>query len=134
LSSRLAVLDFRGLVRIESHVGDFCMSLAEPGDFALAAPTLLATQCDQIGFAPGDTYEMSLRQSVSFANFVNLANERTGGRIRYEIVPLGNSNPLLPYPAATDGISAKEWNEIAASNHRVDVSLYPDLPEGGLAR
>ena len=63
---------------------------------------------------------------MSFANFINLADERTGGRIRYEIISFGNSNPLLDYPATAAGMSASGWNEIAASNNRVDVSLYPD--------
>ena len=132
LSSHLAALNFRGLIRIESHVGDFCMSLVTPGGYVPAAPDLAATQCDQIGFAPSDAYELGLRRSVAFANFVSLADERTGGRVRYEIVSLGNSNPLLPYPATPNGVLASAWNEIAASNHRVVVSLYPDPESDGL--
>ena len=73
---------------------------------------------------------MGLRQSVAFANFVNLAAERTGGRIRYEVLSRGNSSPLLDYPVTTQGISAAAWNDIAASNNRVDVSLYPDVGNG----
>ena len=70
---------------------------------------------------------MGLRPSVAFANFVSLTDERTGGAIRYEIVSFGNSNPLLDYPATLEGVSAGVWNDIAASNNRVDISVIPDL-------
>ncbi|MDH3619888.1 MAG: response regulator [Gammaproteobacteria bacterium] len=133
LSSHLAALNFRGLIRIESHVGDFCMSLVIPEGYVMASADMAAVECDQIGFAPSAAYELGRRRSVAFANFVSLSDERTGGRIRYEIVSLGNSNPLLAYPATPNGVTASEWNEIAASNHRVVISLYPDSDEGGLA-
>lgn len=132
LSSRLAALDFRGLIRLESHVGDFCMSLVTPDGYVPTPPDAIAADCDQIGFAPNAAYELGLRQSVAFANFINLADERTDGRIRYEIVSLGNSRPLMPYPATPNGILAWEWNEVAASNQRVVVSLYPDPGFAGL--
>ena len=132
LSSHLAALNFRGLIRIESHVGDFCMSLVTPGGYVPAPPDMVAADCDQIGFAPSDAYELGLRRSVAFANFVSLADERTGGRVRYEIVSLGNSNPLIAYPATPNGVLASEWNAIAASNHRVVVSLFPDPEYDGL--
>ena len=126
LSSHLVALNFRGLVRIESHVGNFCMSFGGPNGYVLPATDLPASRCDQIGFEPGEAYELGMRQSVGFASFINLADERTGGAIRYEIISFGNSNPLLDYPATATGVSAPSWNEIAASNNRVDVSLFPD--------
>jgi len=128
LVSHLSSLDFRGLVRIESHVGNFCMTIAGPSGYALSAADLLASRCEQIGFEPGEAYELGMRQSVAFANFVNLTGERTGGAIRFEIISLGNSNPLLDYPATAAGVTASAWNDIAASNNRVDISLYPNLP------
>ncbi|MDH3351176.1 MAG: response regulator [Gammaproteobacteria bacterium] len=126
LAGHLAALDFHGLVRIESHVGNFCMTFSGPDGYALAVSDLPAFQCDRIGFEPDEAYELGLRQSVAFANFINLADERTGGRIRYEIISFGNSSPLLDYPSTTAGVSASSWNEIAARNNRVGVSLYPD--------
>lgn len=128
LVSQLSALKFRGLVRIESHVGNFCMTIAGPSGYALAPTDLSASQCEQIGFEPGEAYELGMRQSVAFANFVNLTGERTGGAIRFEIISLGNSNPLLDYPATAAGVTASAWNDIAASNNRVEISLYPDLP------
>lgn len=126
MTDHLMALNFQGLVRIGSHVGDFCMSLAGPEGYALAADDLPAVQCDQIGFDSMQAYELGLRRSVSFANFLSLADERTGGKIRFEVVSLGNSKPLLDYPATAAGETASTWNEIAANNHRLEVSFHSD--------
>lgn len=126
LASHLGALDYRGLVRIETHVGDFCMSASAIDGFSLAAADLPAAECQKFGFESSEAHELGLRQSVAFANFINLAGERDGGKIQYEIVSLGNSRPLLDYPATTTGVPASVWNQIAAGNNRVYVSLYPD--------
>ncbi len=126
LTNHLVTLDFRGVVRIESHVGNFCMAFGGPDGYGLAAPDTPADQCDQVGFGPSEAYEMGLRQSASFANFINSARARTEGAVRYEIISYGNSSPLLDYPPTPVGITASAWNEIAGNNNRVDISLYPE--------
>jgi CheY-like chemotaxis protein len=130
LSSRLNALNFRGLVRIESNVGDFCMTMTGPAEYVLAAPDLPAARCDRIGFDVSEAYERGLRQSAAFSNFISRANERSGGAIRFEIISLGNTNPLAAYPSQTDVTTASTWNQIAASNQRVDILLFPDISEG----
>jgi CheY-like chemotaxis protein len=126
LVDQLAAIDFTGQVRIETHVGNFCMSATGTDGYRLAADELLANQCDRIGFAPGEAYELGLRQSVAFANFIRLAEARSGGRVQYDIVSLGNSDPLIDYPAMADGITVAAWNDIAAKNHRVEIAVIPD--------
>ena len=106
-------------------MANYCLTVAGTDGYAPAAE-LLADDCDTIGIAPGEAYEMGLGQSVAFANFIRLADERSGGRIRYEIVSMGNSDPLLDYPLSTEGITADAWNRIAAANNRVEISVYPD--------
>ena len=126
LTNHLLALDFRGVVRIESHVGNFCMTFGGPDGYSLAAPETPADQCDQVGFGPSEAYEMGLRQSTAFANFINTARTRTEGAVRYEIISYGNSSPMLDYPPVPDGMTAATWNEIASNNNRVDISLYPE--------
>ncbi len=126
LANYLVALDFQGVVRIESHVGNYCMTFGGTDGYELATPETPADQCDQVGFGPSEAYEMGLRQSAAFANFINAARARTEGTVRYEIVSYGNSDPLLEYPANPAGLAAAAWNEIAASNNRVDISLYPE--------
>ncbi|MEQ9562204.1 MAG: response regulator, partial [Woeseiaceae bacterium] len=126
VSLRLFEVGFRGLVRLESHVGDFCMITIGPGTYELAPPDIDAGQCDAIGFEPTEALELGLRQSVAFANFVNTSSARTQGRIDFEIVSLGNSEPAIPYPNSLAGISAGSWNEFSRLNNRVQVSIYPE--------
>jgi CheY-like chemotaxis protein len=126
LTNHLVALDFEGVVRIESHVGNFCMAFGGPDGYGLAAAATPAEECDQIGFGPSEAYEMGLRQSAAFANFINTVLARTDGAVRYEIISYGNASPLLEYPPTPVGLSASAWNEIASGNNRVDISLYPE--------
>lgn len=133
--SRLALLEglvqhlldmgFSGQIVMETHVGNFCMVGGGPASFELAPPLLIAGQCQQIGFASTDAYEMGLQQSVAFANFVNTVDVESGGTIQVSIFSRGNAEPLVPYPTTTPGISADFWNEIAAQNSRVEISIDP---------
>ena len=126
VSAQLAAIDFSGVVRVEVHTGDFCMVVADTDGYQLPPAEMPAEACAQLGLSPGEAYEMGLRQSVAFANYIRLADERSGGRIRYDIVSLGNSDPLIAYPATVAGLTAGEWNSVAASNHRVEISIVPD--------
>ena len=125
LTDQLMAIRFSGVVRIETHVANFCLTVAGADGYA-PATELMAADCDTVGVAPGEAYEMGLGQSVAFANFIRLADQRSGGRIRYEIISMGNSDPIMEYPASPEGISASAWNRIAAANNRVEVSIYPD--------
>ena len=126
LSDRLSAIDFSGLVRIETYVGDFCMSSAGADGYRLTDAELTTLQCDRVGFAQGEAFELGLRQSVAFANFIKLADTGPATRIRFDIISLGNSDSLLEYPDASSGVSAAVWNEIAAHNNRVEISIFAD--------
>ena len=125
LTDQLLAINFSGVVRIETHVADYCLTVTESDGYA-PAEDLMVADCDTIGIAVGEAYELGLSQSAAFANFIQLAEERSGGRIRYEIVSLGNSAPLLDYPVTIDGVYASAWNRIAAANNRVEISILPD--------
>jgi len=126
VSDHLADIDFSGVVRIETHTANFCLSTAGTDGYRLADALIPAEQCDQVGLSPGEAYERGLSQSVAFANFMRLADERSAGRIRYEIVSRGNAVPLVGYPPTLVGITAGEWNAVAALNNRVEVQIVPD--------
>ena len=122
LLDRLRELDFRGTVRLEGHVGDFCMRRTSDGSWAMAADDLPLSRCERVGLPPDEARMESAQQSVAFANY--LAELRvTGGPIRVELEPLGNSRPLVAYPLVTDGMTAGDWNLVARQNHRVEVKL-----------
>lgn len=122
LLDRLRALDFRGTVRLEGHVGDFCMRRASDGAWVIAADDLPVARCERVGMPADEARTESGRQSVAFANYLaELAV--TGGPIRVEVEPVGNSRPMVSYPLVTDGMTAGEWNLIARQNHRVEVKL-----------
>jgi len=125
LTDHLLAISFSGVVRIETHVANYCLTVAGSNGY-VPAEDLMVAGCDKIGVAPEEAYRMGLGQSVAFANFIRLADERSGRQIRYEIISLGNTDPLLDYPVTTDGISANVWNRIAVVNNRVVISVYPD--------
>ena len=77
-----------------------------------------------MGLLPEEARAESSRQSVAFANYL-AELEVSGGPIRVELEPLGNSRPLFPSPAATAELTAGEWNLIARQNQRVEVKLAP---------
>ena len=122
----LTNMGFVGQVQVEVHTGDYCMVAANADSWVPAPAETVVEDCDRIGFGLADSIEMGLRQSVSFANFINVASERTGGRIRFDIASLGNMQPDVSYPDVRPGLSAGFWNDIAARNNRVVVSLLPD--------
>jgi CheY-like chemotaxis protein len=125
LSDRLLGLGFSGEVRMETHVGDFCMIDGGADGFQLAMPAMRAADCARIGYGDSEAAQLGLQESVAFANFVNVSEARTAGQIRYVITSRGNSMPILAYPPTTD-VTAGMWNEIAQANNRVEITLVPE--------
>lgn len=123
LVEHLLDMGFLGRISIETHVGDFCMVGGGSDGYDLAPPGFAVGQCELIGFDSAVAYEMGLRQSVAFANFVSTVKEETGGAIQISIVSRGNSEPQIAYPTATPGLTAEFWNELAAENNRVEISI-----------
>ena len=126
LTEQLMVIDFNGVIRIETHVGNFCLTVAGTEGYELANGGMMAQDCDAVGVAAGEAYEMGLGQSVAFANFIRQADQRSAGRIRYEIVSMGSADPLIDYPATNVGMTAGAWNRIARANNRVEITIVAD--------
>jgi CheY-like chemotaxis protein len=126
LLAQLLELGFTGQVRIETHVGDFCLSQSGAGTYVPAAAGLAVSQCDLLGLAADEALEQGRQQSVAFANFVSNTLRQTSGQIRFDIVSLGISEPLVDYPVAEGATTAAQWNAIAEQNNRINVTLYPD--------
>jgi CheY-like chemotaxis protein len=126
LLEQLQELGFTGQVEIEAHVGDFCATHAGSGAYELAGSGLNVAQCDVLGLATDEALKRSSQQSVAFAIFINNTLQQTGGQIRINVVPLGNSEPLIAYPIVNGGYSAEDWNAVAIQNNRINVRIYPD--------
>jgi CheY-like chemotaxis protein len=115
---------FSGTIAIEVHVGRFCMNFRPDGMPVLAPPNQPAGDCLQIGWSPVEAAAMGRRQTLAFANTVATATTDTG--IRVATASAGSDRPTIEYPLLSAYLTADEWNETAAANHRVDVRLVPD--------
>jgi CheY-like chemotaxis protein len=124
LASMLETQQFKGRIRVESYVGDFCLGGNANEGFAPADVNLPATKCDLVGNPFDDSLSVAQRQSVDFANFVATLRRRTGGDIQIEVVNGGRSQPVA-YPEQEEKTTAGSWNTVAAQNNRVEFHVLP---------
>lgn len=113
---------FEGIIRLEGHIGEFCLSeiSLQNGDdvLMLPGPELPLASCDLIGSSVSQAMARSTQQSGEFTDYVKQVNARPNG-ISIEIQPFGASRPLYDYPIELDGINSGDWNSIALSNNRI---------------
>ncbi len=124
LTSALEAQQFKGRVRIETYVGDFCLSGTANEGFAPAETALAANKCDVVGNPYDDSLSNAQRQSVDFANFVATLRRRTGGSIQVDVVNGGRNKPVA-YPDQEEKTTAGVWNTVAAQNNRVEFHILP---------
>lgn len=128
LLTHLASLGFRGAVRMESHLGEFCLVSNEAGIYQLAEPTSPASACALIGHPLDNSPFVSERQSVDFAEFLAGSPLVTQTGIDVQIIAHDRRDSLARYPYPSGNVTAGEWNRAAAMNHRIDFSVVSRLP------
>lgn len=114
---------FRGTLRLESHIGEFCLFRlpAVDGQTAIWVPApadARLTDCNALGQTTEQSQQLAATQSPAFSRF--LKELPTG--IRVQVVPLGSAEPLENYPTNPD-VLAGEWNNVAQRNQRLHVVL-----------
>ncbi len=124
LATTLENQQFKGSIRVEAFVGDFCLTGAAGEGFAVASGDTPVSKCDLVGNPFDDTLSAAQRQSLEFANFVAMLQRRTEGDIRVEVVNAGRRQPIA-YPQQDEKTTAGAWNVIAAQNNRVEFHLVP---------
>ena len=131
LVPRLSRAGFTGTIRLEGHVGEFCLArvkLKDGSDIAmLPEPNQPLTTCTMIGYSKAQAARESVAQSDAFTKYLKSAGLLSpSAKIRVEIVAMGSSQPRIPYPEELEGITTGDWNSIALSNNRVHIALVPD--------
>jgi CheY-like chemotaxis protein len=124
LLARLKADGFKGVVRVETFVGDFCLAGNAVEGYSLAADDMPARRCDVTGNPFEDGLTGAQRQSLPFANLAASIAQETGGAIRIEVITAGR-RPTVPYPAAAASLTAGEWNRAATRNNRVEFTIEP---------
>ena len=120
----LAQQGFKGTLRIEQHVGEFCLSGNSGEGYTLADPAMPSSRCELVGNPADDALGNAQRQSVAFANLVASAAQRSGGTLDIEVVNLGR-DAAASYPVQGEATTAGQWNEVAARHHRVEFRAVP---------
>ena len=117
---------FEGVVLIEGHVGEFCLSRLPMADgstqFMLPSPELSLAECDVIGTSVSRAMKMSVTQSDEFNQYVKMFNAEND-RIRLELVPYGAKSPREAYPADITDVSIGDWNAVALNNNWINFVL-----------
>ena len=124
LASLLEEKQFRGSIRVESFVGDFCLAGTAGEGYAIAPGDTPVAKCDLVGNPFDEALSPAQRQSLDFANYAAMLRKRTGGTIRVEVVNAGRREPIA-YPEQGDKATASAWNVVAAQNNRVEFHLVP---------
>lgn len=128
LITRLQSLGFKGVVQLNSYLGEFCLAGNEADGYTPAPPDLPVHECATFGHPLQQLPSVGERQSIAFANFLATSPLVNGSGIKVDIVSHQFSDPRLEYPSRDSDVTAAEWNRIAAANNRVEVKLIPAKP------
>ncbi len=118
--TKLEAQNFRGVLRVTSLPGMFCLAGNASDGFAPAPASLPASKCDLVGNPFEESLSGQQRQSIAFANLVAGVKQRTAGAITVAVENSASPRAATPYPARTDSLTAGEWNRAAAANNRVE--------------
>ena len=123
--SKLEAQGFRGVVKITSAAGLFCLTGNGSDGFVPANAAMLIGKCDLVGNPFEESLTGQQRQSLAFANLMASVRQRSAGTITLTIENAGSTRPVAPYPLRNESVTAGEWNRAAAANNRVEFSADP---------
>jgi CheY-like chemotaxis protein len=123
LVSRLAAIGFQGTIRLDTHMGRFCLGRDAMGLPVLPQANAPMGECELDAVDQEEARLRGAQQSVAFANFLDSAPALAGDEIRIELVSHGPESPWVQPPGPDAVQSAREWNRIAALNNRVEFSV-----------
>ncbi len=118
--------NYKGRIVLQTHVGNFCLSINEVGSYKLADDTLPISSCAYIGNYVQPDDEVSRHQSLGFVNFLSDTATLNQQGIEIEVTNLSRQLELEKYPDRAPNTLAEKWNKAAQSNNRITVILEPD--------
>ena len=127
---KLEAQGFRGVVKVTSYAGTYCLTGNGNDGYVLANAALPVTKCDLVGNPAEEAAAGLQRQSLAFANLIAGVRQRSGGAISVVTDNAVGAHPAVAYPARSESATAGEWNKAAAANNRVEYFAQPS-PAGG---
>jgi CheY-like chemotaxis protein len=124
LLEHLQEIGYRGIVRLTSHLGEFCLMADRFGEMTPADPATPVEACGTIGHPLDGSSFVGERQTPEFGAFMDMRPENANG-IRIELVANDRFSSTRRYPFPEEGASAGDWNEVAARNNRVEYEFLP---------
>jgi len=118
-------MGFQGTVRLESHLGEFCLVPDDRGGLRLPDPDMPLSQCVVFGHPLDDSDSAVDRQAVGFANFLATSPLVNGSGIEVQVIAHSRADSSRRYPFPANLQTAGEWNHIAELNNRIEYSLIP---------
>lgn len=125
LLGRLAAIGFTGTVRLDAHLGEFCLVDDANGRYRLADPDTPILDCTLVGHPLGGSSSLSERQSLAFANFLASSPLVNDSGIEVELIGRGTRDSVRKYPYSPGLRTAGDWNRVAELNNRVEFTLIP---------
>lgn len=117
--------NYTGNIILQTHVGKFCLSRGQSGNYNLAEDDLPVTQCEYIGnyMQPYDV--STTHQSLDFANYLSDLGSLNAKGIEIKVSNISRSVELSKYPIQNPKTSVAEWNLAAQLNNRITIKLEP---------
>lgn len=128
LVKRLAAAGFRGTVRVDTHLGEFCLVRDGQGQYHLPPVGTPVSGCEVVSYPPGEAGRLAQRKSEAFSRYLDERTE-SGAPIDIVVVSHGSSQPLQNPHDAANITTASEWNALARLNQRVEISIVSKAPE-----
>ncbi len=106
--------NFRGVVDIIGHDGDFCLASGSDGALTLAPDDSPVSSC-QI------TSPNTQLADIASDELTQFVAAESSDAIRFELTAMGSTKPLEAYPDTSENVTAGLWNNIALSNRRIEI-------------
>ena len=127
LIPQLENAQFKGLIKLVSHRGQFCFNeTAYDANPNLADERAPFVECIIPDERTVNNLSLADQQTIEFSNFLSSLNGDGNNRIQIEIDDKGAQVPVSAYPENGRTITAGTWNKIARKNNRLEVIIVPE--------
>jgi CheY-like chemotaxis protein len=124
LLDRLVRENHSGVVDVKSFPGRFCLVGNANDGYSLAPDETAFSKCDVVGNPSDEALSAAQRTPLQFANLVGGVRNASHGNIDVQPSTGDATITIAPYPPASPGLTAGEWNRAASANNRVEIRVH----------